>query len=108
MRLLLVSHVLISMALTAPIIVADEFELSVDASKTEAKIDRNIFGRFAKHLGHNVYEGMWVGPDSKISNTRGIRDDVVAVLRAIRAPHVRWPVGCFADEYHWRKGIGHL
>ena len=78
----------------------------IDASKTGAKIDRNIFGQFAEHLGHGIYEGIWVGPDSKIPNTRGIRNDVVAALKALKVPNVRWPGGCFADEYHWRKGIG--
>jgi len=97
---------LIGMALTAPAIAAEKVALSVDASKTGAKIDRNIFGQFAEHLGHGVYEGIWVGPESKIPNTRGIRNDVVAALKAIKAPNVRWPGGCFADEYHWRKGIG--
>ena len=53
-----------------------------------------------------IYEGIWVGPDSSIPNTRGIRNDVVAALKAIKVPNVRWPGGCFADEYHWRKGIG--
>jgi alpha-N-arabinofuranosidase len=81
-------------------------ELSVDISKAGARIDRNIFGQFAEHLGHGVYEGIWVGPDSPIPNTRGIRNDVVAALKAIKVPNVRWPGGCFADEYHWRKGIG--
>jgi alpha-N-arabinofuranosidase len=80
--------------------------LSVDASRAGAKIDRNIFGQFAEHLGKGVYEGVWVGPGSPIPNTRGIRNDVVAALRAIKAPNVRWPGGCFADEYHWRKGVG--
>lgn len=91
----------------AGIAVADEpVELALDASKTGAKIDRNIFGQFAEHLGHGVYEGLWVGPTSSIPNTRGIRNDVVAALRAIKVPNVRWPGGCFADEYHWRNGIG--
>ena len=71
-----------------------------------AKIDRNIFGQFAEHLGTGIYEGVWVGPDSPIPNTRGIRNDVVAALRALKVPNMRWPGGCFADEYHWRKGIG--
>ena len=53
-------------------------------------------------------EGIWVGPDSSIPNTRGIRNDVVAALRQLHVPNVRWPGGCFADEYHWRKGIGPL
>ncbi len=85
---------------------ADSITLSVDASKAGPRIDRNLFGQFAEHLGHGVYEGVWVGPDSKVPNTRGIRNDVVAALRALKVPNVRWPGGCFADEYHWRKGIG--
>src|SRR5215470_13213445 len=85
---------------------ADRIELTVDASKAGAKIDRNIFGQFAEHLGHGIYEGIWVGPDSPIPNTRGIRNDVVTALKALKVPNVRWPGGCFADEYHWRKGIG--
>jgi alpha-N-arabinofuranosidase len=84
----------------------DKVKLTIDTSKSGAKIDRNIFGQFAEHLGYGVYEGIWVGPDSKIPNTRGIRNDVVAALKAIRVPNVRWPGGCFADEYHWRNGIG--
>src|ERR1051325_8675526 len=81
-------------------------QLSVDTSKPGPKIDRNIFGQFAEHLGYGVYEGIWVGPDSKIPNTRGIRNDVVTALKTLKVPNVRWPGGCFADEYHWRKGIG--
>ncbi len=102
----ILTFVLIGVALTAPAIAAEKVELSVDVSKAGAKIDRNIFGQFAEHLGHSVYEGVWVGPDSTIPNTRGIRKDVVAALKALRVPNVRWPGGCFADEYHWRKGIG--
>src|SRR5215469_14623191 len=85
---------------------AAQTKLSVDVSKTGAKIDRNIFGQFAEHLGHGVYDGIWVGLDSQIPNTRGIRNDVVAALKALKVPNVRWPGGCFADEYHWRNGIG--
>ena len=84
----------------------DRIELTVDASKSGAKIDRHIFGQFAEHLGSGVYEGIWVGPESRIPNTRGIRNDVVAALRALKVPNVRWPGGCFADDYHWRNGIG--
>jgi alpha-L-arabinofuranosidase len=90
----------------SPPAVAQSVQLSVDVSRSGAKIDRNIFGQFAEHLGHGVYEGVWVGPESKIPNTRGIRNDVVAALKALKVPNVRWPGGCFADEYHWRKGIG--
>jgi alpha-N-arabinofuranosidase len=106
MRPLLVIFVLIGVALTAPIVAAQEVQLSVQVSKAGAKIDRNIFGQFAEYLGHGIYDGIWVGPDSTVPNTRGIRNDVVAALKAIKVPNVRWPGGCFADEYHWRKGIG--
>src|ERR671938_55090 len=102
----LVGLALLCVALTAPFAFAQKVELSVDASRVGAKIDRNIFGQFAEHLGHGVYEGIWVGKDSPIPNTRGIRNDVVAALKAIKVPNVRWPGGCFADEYHWRKGVG--
>ena len=97
---------LLVLALIAPALAADKVEISVDASKTGATINRNLFGQFAEHLGHGIYDGIWVGPDSKIPNTRGIRNDVVAALKAIKVPNVRWPGGCFADGYHWRDGIG--
>ncbi len=84
----------------APVVV------TLDASRTGPKIDRHLFGQFAEHLGKGIYEGVWVGPDSPIPNTRGIRNDVVAALKAMKVPNVRWPGGCFADEYHWRNGIG--
>src|SRR5574338_1573384 len=85
---------------------ADSVKLSVDATRSGPTISRNLFGQFAEHLGHGVYEGVWVGANSPIPNTRGIRNDVVAALKALKVPNVRWPGGCFADEYHWRKGIG--
>jgi len=69
-------------------------------------INRNIYGHFVEHLGRGVYEGIWVGEDSPIPNTRGIRNDVVAALKKINVPVIRWPGGCFADNYHWRDGIG--
>jgi alpha-N-arabinofuranosidase len=88
------------------VVAADRVEVAIDASKTGATIDRNLFGQFAEHLGNGIYEGVWVGPGSPIPNTRGLRNDVVAALKALKIPNVRWPGGCFADEYHWRKGIG--
>jgi len=94
------------MAQTGQAANADKVRMAIDVSQPGAKIDRNIFGQFAEHLGHGVYEGIWVGTDSSIPNTRGMRNDVVAALKALKVPNVRWPGGCFADEYHWRKGIG--
>ena len=105
-RSLFASLTLFIVATAAPVAAAQKVQMSIDVSKPGAKIDRNIFGQFAEHLGHGVYEGIWVGSDSKIPNTRGIRNDVVAALKALKVPDVRWPGGCFADEYHWRKGIG--
>lgn len=69
-------------------------------------INRNIYGHFAEHLGRCIYEGIWVGADSSIPNTNGIRNDVVSALRQLNIPVLRWPGGCFADEYHWKDGVG--
>jgi alpha-L-arabinofuranosidase len=101
-----VTFALITVALTVPVSTAQKIVLSVDASNPGTKFDRNIFGQFAEHLGHGIYDGIWVGPDSRIPNTRGIRNDVVDALKALKVPNVCWPGGCFADEYHWRNGIG--
>ncbi len=68
--------------------------------------DRRIFTQFAEHLGNGIYGGLWVGNDAKIPNTRGFRNDVVGALKRLGVPVIRWPGGCFADEYHWREGIG--
>ena len=78
--------------------------LNVD--QTKDTISRHIYGQFSEHLGHGIYGGIWVGPASPIPNTRGIRNDVVAALQRMRIPNLRWPGGCFADEYHWMDGIG--
>ena len=81
-------------------------EVSVDTASAGPVIDKHIFGQFAEHLGTGIYGGVWVGKDSPIPNVRGIRSDVVTALKALKVPNVRWPGGCFADEYHWRDGIG--
>lgn len=78
----------------------------INADIELGKINKNIYGHFAEHLGRGIYEGIWVGEDSPIPNTNGIRNDVVEALRNINIPVLRWPGGCFADEYHWKDGIG--
>ncbi|HEY3861359.1 MAG TPA: alpha-N-arabinofuranosidase [Verrucomicrobiae bacterium] len=80
--------------------------LLVNTRQPGAIINRNIYGQFSEHLGHCIYGGVWVGEDSPIPNTRGIRNDVVGALKALKVPVLRWPGGCFADEYHWKDGIG--
>jgi alpha-L-arabinofuranosidase len=83
-----------------------ESKIVVDASDLRIKINKNIYGHFSEHLGRCIYEGFWVGENSKIPNTNGIRNDVVEALKKIKVPVLRWPGGCFADEYHWKDGIG--
>jgi alpha-L-arabinofuranosidase len=83
-----------------------DVQMTVRADQPGAVINPNLYGQFVEHLGRGVYEGIWVGPDSPIPNTRGIRNDVVAALRKVRIPLVRWPGGCFAETYHWRDAIG--
>jgi alpha-N-arabinofuranosidase len=81
-------------------------KLYVNADLGTQKISRHIYGHFAEHLGRCIYDGLWVGEDSSIPNTRGWRNDLVAALKAINIPNLRWPGGCFADTYHWMDGIG--
>jgi alpha-L-arabinofuranosidase len=63
-------------------------------------------GQFAEHLGSCVYGGLWVGPNSKIPNVNGYRKQAVDYLKELGVPVLRWPGGCYADDYHWRDGIG--
>lgn len=80
--------------------------LRLDVKSPGPVIDPAVYGHFAEHLGRCIYEGLWVGPNSPIPNTKGLRNDVVSALRALKVPVLRWPGGCFADEYHWKDGIG--
>ncbi|MBA7696956.1 Intracellular exo-alpha-L-arabinofuranosidase 2 [subsurface metagenome] len=81
-------------------------KLVIHAEQGKETISRNIYGHFSEHLGRCIYGGFWVGEDSPIPNTRGIRKDVVKALKKIKIPVLRWPGGCFADTYHWKDGIG--
>ncbi|MDR0585172.1 MAG: alpha-N-arabinofuranosidase [Treponema sp.] len=82
----------------------------IKAQDGTTRISRHIYGHFSEHLGRCIYGGYWVGNDPEaaavIPNIRGIRNDVIAALRRINIPNLRWPGGCFADEYHWKDGIG--
>ena len=81
-------------------------KVTMDVTDPKIVIDKNIYGNFSEHLGHCIYGGIWVGENSPIPNTRGIRNDVVEALKKMKLPVLRWPGGCFADEYHWMDGIG--
>ena len=80
--------------------------VTIDTEHPGARIEPAIYGQFAEHLGRGIYEGIWVGEGSAIPNTSGYRNDVLAALRRLRVPVIRWPGGCFADDYDWRDGIG--
>lgn len=81
-------------------------EIVVHFDKQGATINPDIHGQFVEHVSTGVYDGLWVGPESPIPNTRGFRNDVVEALRRLHVPVIRWPGGCFADSYDWRDGIG--
>ena len=81
-------------------------KISIDRSRSVGTISRFIYGHFAEHLGRCIYDGIYVGKDSPIPNENGMRKDVVEAMKAIHLPVLRWPGGCFADEYHWQDGIG--
>jgi alpha-N-arabinofuranosidase len=103
---LAVAAVFTSLAAAPAFAESYDARITLQADRPGAVIDPNIYGQFVEHLGRGVYEGIWVGPDSAIPNTRGIRNDVVAALRKIKIPLIRWPGGCFAETYHWRDAIG--
>lgn len=81
-------------------------KITVITSRETGEISKYIYGQFAEHLGRSIYEGVWVGEESDIPNKNGLRQDVIEALREIEVPLIRWPGGCFADEYHWKDGIG--
>ncbi|MGY5765131.1 alpha-N-arabinofuranosidase [Brachybacterium sp. DNPG3] len=91
---------------TAPAADGADPVVVVDLDLPGDTISRHLYGHFAEHLGRCIYGGFFVGEDSEIPNVRGIRADVVEALRALSIPNLRWPGGCFADEYHWKDGIG--
>ena len=80
--------------------------VTLHADQGKNIISRHIYGQFAEHLGTCIYGGLWVGEDSDIPNTQGYRNDVLGALKELSIPNLRWPGGCFADEYHWMDGIG--
>ncbi len=78
----------------------------INPNQKISKINKDIYGAFSEHLGRCIYEGVFVGEDSPIPNVNGMRKDVVNALKEMKLPVLRWPGGCFADEYHWKDGIG--
>jgi alpha-N-arabinofuranosidase len=87
-------------------LMAAEAEIEVDPSAPGPQISPHIYGHFIEHLGGVIYDGIWVGRNSKVPNVGGIRKQFVDDMKRIGAPNLRWPGGCFADGYHWRDGVG--
>lgn len=81
-------------------------EIVINADLGRDTISKHIYGQFSEHLGRCIYDGLWVGENSSIPNTNGVRNDIIDALKKIKIPNLRWPGGCFADEYHWMDGIG--
>ena len=86
--------------------IASAARVVIDLDVPGPTISRHLYGHFAEHLGRCIYGGFYVGEDSELPHEGGIRLDVVEALRALQIPNLRWPGGCFADEYHWQDGIG--
>ena len=80
--------------------------IEVFLDESPAQISPNIYGHFTEHIGGVIYDGVWVGENSKIPNNHGIRKELIDRMRQIKAPMIRWPGGCFADSYDWKDGIG--
>src|SRR6188768_4133727 len=89
-----------------PLSAAADADVEIDPSQAGPPISPHVYGHFIEHLGGVIYDGIWVGRDSKIPNLNGIRKAFIDDMKAIAAPNLRWPGGCFADGYHWRDGIG--
>lgn len=108
MKLKVLTFSILTASLFASSAFAANHRVTINANLQDrgAVINKDIYGQFAEHLGRGIYGGLWVGPDSNIPNTKGFRNDVVQALRDIKVPLLRWPGGCFADQYHWRDGIG--
>jgi alpha-L-arabinofuranosidase len=81
--------------------------IAINTTDPKTTISKNIYGHFAEHLGHCIYGGFYVGDSAQtIPNTNGVRNDIIAALKKLKIPNLRWPGGCFADTYHWKDGIG--
>ena len=81
-------------------------KLHIGGASAKGTVSPEIYGHFSEHLGRCIYGGIYVGEDSPIPNVNGMRCDVVNALKKLHIPVLRWPGGCFADEYHWKDGIG--
>lgn len=106
MKKTLLGGLMMAIAMLSGVTAMAQNKLVINADQGKTQISRHIYGHFSEHLGRCIYGGIWVGPDSEIENINGYRTDVFEALKALDIPNLRWPGGCFADEYHWTDGIG--
>ncbi len=99
------AHLVLIISLIGHFTVAQN-AVSVNLNGGQHTISKHIYGHFSEHLGRCIYDGFYVGENSKIPNIKGVRKDVVDALKKLKIPNLRWPGGCFADTYHWREGVG--
>ncbi|NNE78174.1 MAG: alpha-N-arabinofuranosidase, partial [Pricia sp.] len=84
----------------------EQVNIEITVDENAPIINKHIYGHFAEHLGRCIYDGLYVGEESTIPNTDGVRNDIITALKDLKIPNLRWPGGCFADTYHWKDGIG--
>lgn len=101
-----VKQILIFLLLSIGTVFGQENIITIHTDKATETISKHIYGHFAEHLGRGIYDGFYVGKNSPIPNINGIRTDIVDALRELKIPVLRWPGGCFAEQYHWKDGIG--
>ncbi len=86
--------------------VASQTTVTISISTEPVIIRKHTYGHFSEHLGRCIYDGLYVGEESKIPNKDGVRTDIIKALQELKIPNLRWPGGCFADTYHWKDGVG--
>jgi alpha-L-arabinofuranosidase len=107
-RFSMLGAITLALTVSSSVLSAEALEAQavIQGGEGGGTISRHLYGHFAEHLGGCIYDGIWVGEDSSIPNVRGLRKDIVDALHNLDIPNLRWPGGCYADDYHWRDGIG--
>src|SRR5258707_15893034 len=106
-RLTSLSTCFLAFIISIASIAQNKSSIIIHPEKAQHIINKHIYGHFAEHLGHCIYGGFYVGEtNTKIPNTKGVRNDVIDALKKLKIPNLRWPGGCFADTYHSKDGIG--
>ncbi len=106
MKILKYSTVLLTFIFSVFTSAQEVTEVKVIEESEAPVISKHIYGHFSEHLGRCIYGGLYVGEESVVPNTAGVRNDIIEALKELKIPNLRWPGGCFADTYHWKDGVG--